>query len=56
MDVNNMICEETGCNNKVYSFNRLTPTFTMQVCKKHYRMYCLGWSEYEAGRGKKEAH
>jgi len=49
-----MECIEKDCHNKVYGFDRLTPFKEVPVCKKHYRMYVLGWSEYEATKGKRE--
>ena len=46
-------CECAFCNNKAYSKERLSPTKTIRVCRKHHRMYNLGWSEHEATKGKR---
>ena len=46
-------CECAFCNNKKYGVEHLSPTKKINVCRKHYRMFCLGWSEYEATKGKR---
>ena len=46
-------CWEIGCHNKVYGYDHITPNLCVPLCRKHYRMYCLSWSEYEATRGKR---
>ena len=47
------ICAEYGCYNKTFKFDKLTPIKEIPLCRKHYRMYVLSWSEYEATKGKK---
>ena len=49
-----MKCSEEGCNNKFYGFDKISPFVEFPYCRKHYRMYALGWSEYEATKGKKD--
>jgi len=46
-------CSESGCKNKFYAFDRISPTHKVALCRKHYRMYALGYSEYEASIGKR---
>ena len=48
------ICSELNCNNKFYKNDMVTKTEGVPLCKKHYRMYSLNWSEYEATKGKKQ--
>lgn len=43
-------CSEKDCNNKFYDFDRLSPFKKVPVCRKHYRMYVLGYGEWEASR------
>ena len=43
-------CSEKGCMNRFYSMDRLTPFKEIPLCRKHYRMYALGYSEYDASR------
>lgn len=49
-----MECSEPDCNNKFYRNDMVTKTKGVPLCRKHYRMYNLNWSEYEATKGKKE--
>ncbi len=49
-----MKCSEPDCNNDFYDFDRLSPTRNVRVCRKHYRMYMLGWSENEAREEKRD--
>ena len=49
-----MGCHEEGCNNKFYKMDKISPVIEVPCCLKHYRMYALGYSEYEASRGKRE--
>ena len=35
-------CEVTDCNNLAYSINRLTPTKSEWVCRKHYYDFNYG--------------
>jgi len=31
------ICGETGCKNKAYALNRLSPVSAMWECRRHYK-------------------
>lgn len=46
-------CYEKECKNKIYGYDQLTPNIAIALCRKHYRMYALGWSEYEARKGRR---
>lgn len=43
-------CSEYKCKNKFFRMDRLTETKTTPLCRKHWYMYNLGLSEYEASK------
>lgn len=46
-------CSEKDCKNKFYAFDKISPTHKVALCRKHYRMFALGYSEYELSIGKR---